>query len=193
MLKRTALLALILALAVSPALAEFDTAALENPAELTEYLDDNGVDTVWRPVEQPFFGSASEGTVCAFLDYMELANEELLVLRFTVTVEVDELLYAGSLTVQVGKETWTFPVHAATTEYDMVYQEDYPVLLGTDGLEMVKAMSKNKGGEVRFTLSGEREVSGALAIPADQVKAIWKRYTDRRWDRQDFSALSPET
>ncbi len=183
-----ALLAALCLLAL-PALAEVDTAVLDADTGLAAYPDDNGVDLIWRPLDQPFQGTAEEGTAVAFLDFAELANEGVVALRFVLTLQLDEALYADTLALRAGKKSWTFAVRPVTTEYDAVYQEDYTVPLGPAGLEMVQALAKNTGGTVSFTLEGGRTVSGTLAIPADRAAAVWKLYKAIGGPKQDLSVL----
>ena len=184
-----ALLAVLLALAGFAA-AETDVSVLEQNDGLMEYLDDNGIDTVWRPASQPFYGEASEGTVCGFLDIVELADAELLVIRLTVSLELDDNIAGEEVQFTCGKESWTFPVQRRTSEYDLVFQEDYCAVLAGDSLSLVKTLAGGKDGALSFTVSGVRSVSGTLAIPKEAAEEVWKLYRAAGGDRQDFSGLA---
>ena len=186
------LLAALLALVCSGAAAEKDIAVLEQSDALTEYLDDNGVDTVWRPVGQPFFGEADGAEVCGFLDIVELADTELLVLRLTVSMELDGNIAGEEVTFTLGKETWHFPAQRRTSEYDMVYQEDYSAVLFGDSLGLARALAGGKGSVLSFTVTGAREVSGTLTIPGEAAAEVWKLYRAAGGDKQDFSPLAEE-
>lgn len=190
-MKRTLclLLAALLLAAWSPALGEADTAALEGNPALMEFLEEDGVDTVWRPVSQPFFGQAGEQTVWGFLDIVELADTGLLVLRLTVSLELEASLEGEQATFTLGKETWTFPLQRRTGEYDMVYQEDYSAVLAGDSLSLAKALAGSKSGELAFTLTGTGEISGSLKIPKEAAAEVWKLYQAAGGDKQDFTGL----
>ena len=185
-MKRMLIALLILALA-APALAEIDTAALESLPGTSVFLD--GVNTVVRPDDQPFFGEADDGSVCAFLDFIELEDRNVVALRFSLSLESDEEAAADTLTLTVGKQSWSFGVHAAVSEYDMVYQEDYAVCLSDEGLALARALAKNKSGRVAFTLEGWRTVSGSVAIPASAASQIWSQYKKLGGDKQDLTSL----
>ncbi len=193
-MKRTIclLLAALLLAVWGLALGEADTSVLEGNPALTEYLEEGGVDTVWRPLSQPFFGQAGEGSLCGFLDIVELADTGLLVLRLTVSLELDEPLEGERVTFTLGKESWSFPVQRRTSEYDMVYQEDYGAVLAGDGLGLARALAKSKSGALAFTLTGTREISGSLTITKEAASEVWKLYQAAGGDKQDFTGSDGE-
>ena len=150
----------------------------------------SGVDTVYRPVDQPFFGTVSEGTICAFLDLAELADSELLVPRLVLATELEEPLYAAEFTLQVGKTVWHAGVHAEISEYDMLYLEDYTILLAGGGLDLLQAMAKAKSSEFPFTLIAEgRTLQGSLTIPTGSVQRLWKDFKRLKGDKQDLLGI----
>ena len=193
-MKRTIclLLAALLLAVWGFALGEADTSVLEGNPVLAEYLEEGGVDTVWRPLSQPFFGQAGEGSLCGFLDIVELADTGLLVLRLTVSLELDEPLEGEQVTFTLGKESWSFPVQRRTSEYDMVYQEDYSAVLAGDSLSLARALTKSKSGELAFTLTGTREISGSLTISKEAAAEVWKLYQAAGGDKQDFTGSDGE-
>ncbi len=187
-----ALLSLAL-LMVSGSLAEngeglFDITALDEDESLDCYIDDNRVDTVYRPVDQPFEGTASEGSVVAYLDYVELANPGVVVLRLTIGLEVYEELYGTELVLKAGDTEITLAADPIIAEYDMICQEDYTVYLLGETAALMDALM-NGDGELSFTIRGEREITGSLPIPAETVRAIWEKYVSLGGPEQDFSRL----
>ena len=189
----TLILALTLALvfaALPSARAEFDTASLEALPGMAVYLDDNGIDTVVRPMDQPFEGTADEAgaSACAFVDYIELADEDIVFLRLTVSVESQEQLAAGRLALHVGKQDWVFTVQPVISEYDMVYQEDYAVCLTDESLPMLKEIARSKTDAYAFSLSGgERSLSGEVRLRGAAVAALYDCYVQLGGPQQNLA------
>ena len=189
------LLMAALCLAVLPSLAEehegFRLSGLEEDESLMIYLDDNGIDTVYRSMNQPFIGETDEGIVCAFLDYVELANEnDLVAIRFTLALTMDDALYADKLTVRLGDRAWTWSVTTRGTEYDANYQEDYSVILVGEGFSFLEALASAGGEPLTFTLLGYRTVTGSVTVDTAEAKAILTRYTELGGMEQDVSAFA---
>ncbi len=193
MMRRTITLLLALCLLLTGAAsAETDLSPLETSEAVAEYLDDNGIDTVWRPLTQPFIPQVDEGTACCFLDIVELANEELLVLRFTVSFELDEPLFGDDMTLTLEKESRTFPVEHHWSEYDLVYQEDCLVYLAGSDLDLVKRLAGKGDHSLAFTVRGSREIHGTVVIPGAMAAEIWDLYRAAGGDRQGFSGWGEE-
>ena len=118
------------------------------------YTAANGVDTVIRPLDQPFMGETAleDGELIAYLDYIDLPNEGAVFLRLTFSLLTPEMLGADTLRVTVGKTDYVFPVTAEISEYDTIYYEDYAVCLTEASLPMVEAIIRLKGAPVGVSL-----------------------------------------
>ena len=158
------------------ACAEKDRAALTDGLDCAVYLDVNQIDTVIRPLNQPFFGTVdAEGEMIAFIDYVEIPDMSGTFMRLTLSLVTNEPVDAEELTIAFGKNAYTVDVFPQTSEYDTVYYEDYAVLFNDDTLPMLKALSKNKS-EITYTLTGTSTRTGTLDIPAAEVKALYDRF-----------------
>ena len=194
-MKHTLCVLLMLALCACPmALAEngeglFDVAALEEDETLFSFLDDNHIDTVYRPDGQPFYGDVSEGSVLAYLDYVELPNADVVALRLTIGIETFEELYGSELTLKAGDTELTFAVDPYINEYDMICQEDYTVYLTGDAAGLMDALLKGDG-TLAFTIRGDREITGTIAMDPEAIRAIWEKYVALGGPEQDFSKLT---
>lgn len=173
------LLALMLPLS---ALAEADGMALRRTENCMVYTAANGVDTVIRPLDQPFMGETAleDGELIAYLDYIDLPNEGAVFLRLTFSLLTLEMLGADTLRVTVGKTDYVFPVTPEISEYDTVYFEDYAVCLTEASLPMVEAIIRQKGAPVGVSLEqeGREPVTGEVVFPAEQVQAVLDRYEE---------------
>lgn len=173
------LLALMLPLS---ALAEADGMALRRTENCMVYTAANGVDTVIRPLDQPFMGETAleDGELIAYLDYIDLPNEGAVFLRLTFSLLTPEMLGADTLRVTVGKTDYVFPVTPEISEYDAVYYEDYAVCLTEASLPMVDAIIRQKGAPVGVSLEqeGREPVTGEMTFPAEQVQAVLDRYEE---------------
>ena len=120
-MKRFLIILLILCLPLT-AFAEKDRAALTEGLDCAVYLDVNQIDTVIRPLDQPFFGTVdAEGEMIAFIDYVEMPDQNATFMRLTLSLVTDEPVNAEALTIAFGKESYTFDVFPLTSEYDTVY------------------------------------------------------------------------
>lgn len=174
-MKRFLIVLLILCLPLT-AFAEKDRAALTEGLDCAVYPDTNQIDTVIRPLDQPFFGTVdAEGEMIAFIDYVEIPDMSGTFMRLTLSLVTDSPVDAETLTVAFGKHSYTFDVFPQTTEYDTVYYEDYCVLFNDGTLPMLKALGKNDD-VITYTLTGTQTRTGTLEIPAENVKALYDRY-----------------
>ena len=112
-------------------------------------------------------------------------------MRFVVSLEGEEPLYADSLTVRVGKKTYSFTPQREESEYDMMYYEDYAVCLSGDGLALITALCKGSG-TCTVTLNGTETLTGTLTIPANEAQAIYDTYRDAGGMNQDLSTLAED-
>ncbi len=166
----------------------FNIAGLDEDETLFAFLDDNHIDTIYRPEGQPYAGTASEGTVVAFVEYMELANPGLVMLRLYMGITTYEELYGTALTLSAGDTEQTFAVDPMVSEYDMICQEDYTVWLTAETEPLVKAVIA-AGGVLSFTIHGDREITGTLQLDAEALRTVWDNYAALGGFEQDFSRL----
>ena len=200
------MLALILALMLpSVALAEVDVLALGREEGFTSFTM-NGVDTIIRPGDQPFMGEidAEDGTLIAFLDFVDMPNEGAVFMRLTISTELPYMLGADTMTLTVGQKDYVFTLTPEINEYDTVYYEDYAACLHTDSLpileDIIKLGAKAKDvaalhekyslddKPVRVTLSGEGmdDMHGSVVIPAKNVQNLLNLYKEAGGLKQDF-------
>ena len=175
--------ALLLALMMPlSALAEADGMALRQTENCMVYTAANGVDTVIRPLDQPFMGETAleDGELIAYLDYIDLPNEGAVFLRLTFSLLTPEMLGADTLRLSVGKTDYVFPVTPEISEYDTIYYEDYAVCLTEASLPVVEAIIRQKGAPVGVSLEqeGRTPVTGEVVFPAEQVQTVLDRYKE---------------
>ncbi|MGN0970662.1 MAG: hypothetical protein ACI4OY_01825 [Aristaeellaceae bacterium] len=173
--------ALLLALLLpAAALGEADGMALRQTENCMVFTAANGVDTVIRPLDQPFMGETAleDGELIAYLDYVDMPNEGAIFLRLTFSLMAPDLLSADTLRLTVGKTDYVFPVMAEISEYDTIYYEDYALCLTEASLPIIDAIIRLKGAPVAVALEREEETlaAGEVAFPAAQVKAVLERY-----------------
>ena len=174
-MKRLLALLLLLCLPFAAA-AEKDRAALTEGLDCAIFLDANQIDTVIRPMQEPFFGTVDgEGEMIAFLDYVEIPDLNGTFMRLTLSLVTNEPVNAEELTLAFGKNSYVFDVWPFTSEYDTVYYEDYAVTFDDKTIAMLKALSKNKA-EITYTLTGDSVRTGTLDIDADVVKELYNRF-----------------
>ena len=191
------------------ALAEVDAMELQTRENMQVFTASNGVDTVIRPMDQPFIGETSleGGELIAYLDYIDMPNENRVFLRLTISVVTPDMAAADTMALKVGKKTYTFSVQPEINEYDTIYYEDYAVCLTGESLpileDIIKLDAKAEdvaalhekyqldGKPVQVTLSceGMEPISGSVVIPAENVKAIRDRYEKIGGMAQDFGAF----
>lgn len=175
--------ALLLALMLpAAALAEVDGMSLRRTENCMVFTSANGVDTVIRPLDQPFMGETAleDGELIAYLDYADLPNEGAVFLRLTFSLMTPEMLGADTLRLAVGGTDYVFPVTAEISEYDATYFEDYAVCLTEASLPVVGAIIRLKGAPVGVSLEqeGRTPVTGQVVFPAEQVQAVLDRYEE---------------
>ncbi len=179
MIRRLIPLFLILVLCLTSAFAEdgsglFDLDALDADESLDCFMAGNRIDMIYRPEGQPYFGTMSEGRVVAFVDYVSLANEGVVVLRLILATQLDDMLCAGTVTLTSGDVTVTASADPTTTEYDAIVQEEYCFWLTADLQPLAESMTEN--GTLTFTLNGERTVTGTVEIPAEDFAPLWESW-----------------
>ena len=192
MLKR--LLAVLLALCLPGcAAAEVDVLALQGEAGMIVFTLPGSADTVIRHADQPFVGELDleDGELVVFVDYIDMPNENRLFLRLTVSVVVQDMYAADTMTLKVGKKTYAFAVQPEINEYDTIYYEDYAVCLTGKSLAILDDLIKADGKPVSVELSceGANSVFGSVVIPAADAKDIRQRYERIGGMDQDFGAF----
>jgi len=193
-MKRLIALCLMVGMLLTQAWAEenaFDNAALEETGNCYVYLSDNGVDTVVRPLNQPYMGTVEmEGAeLIAYLDYVEMPSEDVTVLRLLLALTVPEHLAASEVTVTVGKKDYIFAVKPMITEYDTTYYEDYALCMTDESLPMIKAMARAKGDSFSVCFAGDVSLTGTITLPNADVADIYDRYIDLGGERQGLEWL----
>lgn len=193
-MKRLIALCLMVGMLLTQALAEentFDNAALEETENCAVYLSDNGVDTVVRPLNQPYMGTVEmEGAeLIAYLDYVEMPGEDVTVLRLLLALTVPERLAANEVTVTVGKKDYVFSVMPMISEYDTTYYEDYALCMTDESLPMIKAMARAKDDSFLVRFAGDASLVGMITLPNADVAAIYDRYIDLGGERQGLEWL----
>ncbi|MBR4710806.1 MAG: hypothetical protein IKP10_02160 [Clostridia bacterium] len=190
-----ALLSVLFLLCLLSAAAEdgepvFNLSALEADESLYCYPDDNGIDTVYRDQSMPWSGACDEGWADVFLDFVELANEDVVALRLSVSVTLDDMLTADRLTFELDGRQWRFAVITRVNEYDQVFMEDYGVCLAGDSLTLLDALAKGGGHTLGFVLEGERTLTGSVTVQGDKVRELRDRWISLGGGRQDMTKVA---
>lgn len=195
-MKKIIALLLCLMLFAPAALAEFDTAPLKEDGELSVFTPYGTVDTVYRPVNQPYMGQPDEGmdgALDAFVDYITLVDAEVTLLRLVIsTVSYDMPFNATEIRLTVGKKQYTFAVTHEESEYDGVYMEDYTTCLVGEGLNMLKTVAQQKTDEpvhVELLSLGDVVFSGLVIIPGEEAAQIYDRWIDLGGKQQALKLL----
>lgn len=189
-MKRMLTLLLALLLLGGAAAAEgFDCLELERTPDCLVYQEAPGVNTVVRPMEQPFecmVDREGDELVCC-LDFIEMPNEDAVFLRLTLSLMTRSPLNAGEMIVEVDGVSYAFPVTAMASEYDQLFFEDYAVCITDESLPMVKAIARSRRDGFSATLVGTESVACTLSLPPESVAAIYDRYIDLGGKQQDLS------
>lgn len=186
-------LALAMLLALSCALAEFDFDALKNLDDMVVYTLPGTADTVVRPMVVPYQGTLGEDEMIAQLDYIILPDQEVATLRLCLSLSLFDPLQADSVTVTVGGVCYTFPVEPEVTEYDGIYMEDYALILTSESMPLLTALSgKKSDGCLKVTFCREDEEivrEGEVVLSREDVKAMLTQFDELGGGKQDLSVL----
>lgn len=179
-MKRLAWLALLLLLCSVAQAEGFDQAMLEQREGYSLFREANQVDTVVRPLSQPYAGEVdlADGSLAVFLDFLQAANEDMTFLRLTLSLTSCNYVAAREMTITVSGKDYVFQVHPQCAEYDLTYYEDFAVCLTDESLPMVKAMVRSKTDTFPIRLVGNETVEGSITLPLDEVAAIYDTYVD---------------
>ena len=191
-MKRGILLLLTLLLLLpAAALADMDNDLLESAEGMLVYLDNDQINTIIRPEDQPFEGEVDMpyAYVRAYVDFVERPNDHATLMRLLVGLESEEPQYASELRVTVGGTTYCFPVETVISEYDMIYFEDYSVYFTDESLPMLKAIARAKSDTYAVTLLGEGELHMTLTLPGREIAALYDLYVDAGGTAQELTYL----
>lgn len=188
---------MLLALLLLPAcaLAEFDNEGLERLDNVEVIRDFGTVDTVVRPANQPYVGEMADGYLITYLDFIELVDLEVTLVRFTVGIEVFEPVYADQIAITLDGKTYTIAAACEQTEYDGVYMEDYTFCLTDESLPLLLSMARQKQDEmipVTFIYEGSAVITGGMLVPGDDAAWVYDRYIDLGGKGQDVAAAREE-
>lgn len=167
----------------------FDIAELERTPDCMVYPEENSADIIVRPTNQPFIGEldVEYGELIAYLDFIEKVDEEVVLLRLVISTALDEMFSADTLTIAVGKKSYSFDVYPVTSEYDRTYYEDYVVCFGKEGLKFVKAIAQTKKDDpLEITLEGADSITGRVIIPGDTAAYMYDRFVDLGGKKQEL-------
>ncbi len=189
--------ALLLCLMMTTALAEsaFDVEALRGTENMNIFTPYGSVDTVVRPLNQPYIGQVDapwDGGLIAYVDYITLVDADATLLRLVVSIEAFEPVTADQMRLTVGKKTYTFDVTYEQSEYDGLYMEDYAVCLTDASLPLMKAIAQQKTDApipVEFLSLGETVFAGMVIIPGQEAAQLYDRYIDLGGKKQELKRL----
>lgn len=191
-MKRGILLLLTLLLLLPTAsLADMDNDLLESTEGMLVYLDNDQINTIIRPEDQPFEGEVDMpyAYVRAYVDFVERPSDHATLMRLLVGLESEEPQYASELRVTVGGTIYCFPVETVISEYDMIYFEDYSVYFTDESLPMLKAIARAKSDTYAVTLLGEGELHMTLTLPGKEIAALYDLYVDAGGTAQELTYL----
>ena len=195
-MKRVLVFVLMMMLLLSSALAEFNTDALKNDADLYSFTQFGTVNTVYRAVNQPYIGQADEaydGGLVAYVDFVTMPDLEATLLRLMISTEVFDLpLGAQEVRLTVGGKRYTLPVSREEAEYDGLYMEDFTVCLVGEGLNMLKAIAQQKQDApipVELLSFGDVVFSGLVIIPGEEAASLYDRFVDLGGKTQSLKQL----
>ena len=180
-MRKLMILLLAALLLTGSALADgFDSAALEQAEGMTVFPDEGSACTVIRPEGQPFSGHTEDAweELTAYLDFVEDPNEDMTLMRLTVSLVSDRYLAANKLTITAGDTDYVFEVDHLVSEYDMVYYEDYAVCLSDESLPLIRAMARSRVDAFAVTLEGQETVRGEISLPPEEAARLYDLYID---------------
>lgn len=190
-------LCLLLCLLLLPvaALAEsaFDDEALRRMEDVTVFDEPGSINTVVRPVNQPYQGQVDEpyeGWLVAYVDFLTLPEHGVTLPRVLMAIETFEPVGADEMRLTVGGKTYTFAVTGIRSEYDDVYMEDYSVCMTAASLPMLKAIAQQKKDQpvqVEFLVQEEVVFAGQVILPGAEVAELYDTFIDLGGKRQELT------
>lgn len=191
----TLLLALCLAVPAAFADDTFNVAALQQDDDLYAFTHPGTLDTVYRMLNQPYFGQAEfpeYGSLAAYVDYVTLVDLDATLLRLMVSIEVFDPIGADEMRLTVGGKAYTFAVTYDQSEYDGLYMEDYAVCLTDASLPLLKAIAQQKQDApipVELLYQGEAVFTGLVIIPGEDAADLYDHFVDLGGLRQQLKQL----
>ncbi len=189
------LLALFLSTGAAFSEATFDVSALKQDENLYSFTHPGTLDTVYRMVNQPYFGQvdeSSDGSLVAYVDYVTLVDHDATLLRLMVSIEAFAPVGADEMRLTAGGKTYTFAVTYDQSEYDGLYMEDYAVCLTDASLPLLKAIAQQKKDDpipVELLYLGETVFSGLVVIPGEEAAELYDRFIDLGGKQQPLKKL----
>lgn len=193
-MKKLLALAAAMTLLLTAAHAEFDFFALKDTPDAIVYTVPGTADTVVRTGTTPYQGECGEDELVAYLDYLILPDEEVATFRLCLSLSMFDSLRADEVSVTFNQKRYTFPVSPEGNDYDGIYMEDYTLVMTSESLPLLTAMSKVKNDAVltvtfRNTEDGTEKM-GSISIPSAEVKDMLNRFNDLGGGKQDLSVLT---
>ena len=192
MKKLTALLLALLLLWQGAAMAEFDNEELRRTEGCVVFQHMGGWDTVVRPEWQPYVGQTDDGSLAAYVDYIQLIDLDVTLLRMVVSVMIWDPIVADTLVLKVGGKEYAVHPTCEEAEYDGLYMEDYYFCLTETSLPLLKAIAQQKKDEpipIDFIYEGKTLLQGSVIIPGDDAARLYDRFIDLGGKKQDLRAV----
>ncbi|MBQ8202520.1 MAG: hypothetical protein IJZ74_12220 [Clostridia bacterium] len=191
-MKKLIALTIAMLLMLPAAALAFDTEELLRTENCTVFENPGTLDTVVRPMNQPFMGEMDDGTLAVFIDYVEKIDLDVTLVRVMVSMMIYEPAQAEEVTFTVGGKAYTFTADCRQSEYDGVYMDDYTFCLTDESLPFLKALAQQKKDDpitVCFSSGGEQMMTGRVVIPGDDAAWIYDRYIDLGGKKQSLKEL----
>ena len=185
-MKRFAAVMLMLALLLSPAMAhDVDIPTLLEGIEYNERGDINGVDTMYRPVTQPWRYDTETGSLRVYLDYVDAVNDDMLFLRLTMNFATDEKLVTPHMAFTMDGQQWIVTAEVNAEEYDGTYYHDYMLYFTDETDDLLKAIVRAEG-LVMVDIDGIAPFHAELTLPVDEIADLYDHYVNAGGMRQSF-------
>ena len=195
MMKKLFVMLLCMLMTVALAESPFDVDELRRTENMSIFTPYGTVDTVVRPLNQPYIGQATmpeDGGIIAYVDYITLVDADVTLLRLVMSIEAYDPICADQMRLTVGKKTYTFDVTYDQDEYDGLYMEDYAVCLTDASLPLMKIIAQQKKDEpiaVEFLSLGETVFAGEVIIPGQEAAVLYDRFIDLGGKKQELKRL----
>lgn len=189
------IIALLLSLLLwNTALAEdaFNIGVLREDDNLYAFTHPGTLDTVYRLLDQPYFGQVDEGFeggLVVYVDFITLVDQDATLLRLMIAAEAFDPITAQELRMTVGGKRYTFAVSYEQSEYDGIFMEDYTTCLTNASLPLLKAIAQQKQDDpipVELLAYGEAVFSGTVIIPGEDAAWLYDRFIDLGGKRQNL-------
>lgn len=194
MMKKWLCIVLALMLCGASASAEFDFSALKEMEDAIVTDIPGTADTIVRPMRMPYQGELGEDDLIANLDYIILPDQEVAALRICLSVSLFEPMQADQVAVTLDGKCYTFSVTPDVSEYDGIYMEDYALVMTSDSMPLMQALSKGKQEQtmtvVFICTEDGMQKTGSISLPAEDVKELLAEYAAFGGDDQDLALIA---